>query len=171
MKHIFHFDFWLRTLNGWGLHGAPSGGPGEGPGEGPGVGPGEGSGPPVPPPSETKIQSMNAQQIVDKVRQNETISLKIYFKDNIFHNIPQITLASSACVQSCCPQSECPQSLRYSSLPVHSTESNQMVPVPSPKWASGIAMPPSNPSWLQTTRASLSPHRSSHTVPHSCSTG
>ena len=81
MKHIFHFDFCLRTLNGWGLLGAPSGGPGEGPGVGPGVGPGEGSGPPVPPPSETKIQSMNSQQIVDKVKQNETISLKILYKD------------------------------------------------------------------------------------------
>lgn len=88
--------------------------------------------------------------------------------------IPEHTTpASSPWPQLLFPRAACRQCIRDVSLPTQATSSSQMSPLPWPKKALDLAV------WavpqsiaLHTTWASLRPHSSSHTVPHtpSCRT-
>ena len=81
--------------------------------------------------------------------------------------VEQVTPASSLCPQLWLPHPRLPQSLSAASEPLHATSSRWIGPLPWPKCAYERAVPPLKPSWRHTTSASLLPHPSSQTVPHS----
>ena len=81
--------------------------------------------------------------------------------------LEQITEASSPWPQFSMPHPLCGQFSIELSLPEHLTLSSQIWPLPAPKRAEPGALTASgNPSWRQTTRASLMSQSSSQTVPH-----
>ena len=87
-------------------------------------------------------------------------------KAQLHHSPKQCTPTSSLCRQTPLSPGRAQQSCSDSSVPLHSTCSSQMSPVPSPNAASARADTAGpQPSCRHTTSASCMSHESSHTVP------